>query len=551
MNKTLRDYQQRIVRKTLSTDRDVVICLPTGGGKTVIANALIDGIGCQTTFVVPRLELIKQAKEEFGDADIIWADKTSIDGGRCIIASKDSLRTQYPKLPEEEKEKISGGVLIIDEAHVSLEQSRKLVEMINPARVIGLTATPERMDGQALLKGTDAIHKNGIFDELIQEETVPSLIRKGYLSKLRYYAKPIDGISEIKPDSSLSEELSGAQMVQIFNEYGIWGDMVESYRAYGAGRPALGFTATIEMAQQVAEVFQKAGYRFLVIHGGMPVNERNRMIAMLRDGEIDGLVNASLLTYGFDCPPVSYAFNCRHVKSRPLWFQIVGRILRRYEGKEDAVFVDHADAISEFSEPSCPLPILDEAIRWRVDGETREEKKERRRSMKEVRKMMDRIQALDPQPADLVEITMEDTTKRLLRIIDKLIEEKTILIKKNEEMAYEHDAEIWQIEQKHKAETREMGKTIDSEREKNRLIGQELEKKIRESKKFINSQGTYEYIRTHYAAYRRKAEAQGMDPSQAHRAAEERLRADESDLPFRYDKVKFENGMAYWQEYYK
>ena len=207
--KELREYQNRIVERAIASNKDDIICLPTGGGKTVIASSIMEQLNGVVLFVVPRLELIRQAQEEFGDVDIIWSDKTSLTGKKCIIASKDSLRIQYKKLPADLKEAIHEGTVIFDECHVSIKQTHSLVEMMKPKRVLGLTATPERMDGFALLKGEDRIHKDGVFDGLIQEETVPSLIRKGFLAPLRYYAKPIDGITDVKPDNPLAEELSG------------------------------------------------------------------------------------------------------------------------------------------------------------------------------------------------------------------------------------------------------------------------------------------------------------------------------------------------------
>ena len=132
--KELREYQKQIVDKVVQSEKDLLICLPTGSGKTFIAWAVIQALnakGVTVVFVVPRLELIDQAKNEFGDVDVIWSDKTSLTGNKCIVASKDSLRTQSKKVPE-------NVVLIFDEAHISLEQTFNLVELIKPARVLGL-----------------------------------------------------------------------------------------------------------------------------------------------------------------------------------------------------------------------------------------------------------------------------------------------------------------------------------------------------------------------------------------------------------------------------
>lgn len=531
MTKELRDYQQRIVNTILDSNQDLIVCLPTGSGKTVIASGLIEQIPGKVVFVVPRLELIKQAKDEFGTVDVIWSDKTSLENNHCIVASKDSLRLQYEKLPQEIKTEINEGTVIFDEAHVSIKQSYNIVHLLQPKRVIGLTATPERMDGLALLKGTDEIHKYGIFDSLLQAETVPSLQRKGYLSKLRYFACPIEGIADIKPDSKTAEELSGRQMMEIFSEHNIWGDLVKSYEEYGKGRPAIGFTTTIAMGEAVVNLFNDAGYDFRIIHGGMSVKERYYLIELLENREIDGLVNAALLTYGFDCPPVSYAFNCRHIKSRPLWFQIVGRILRPAEGKENAIFVDHADSISEFSDPDCSLPILDETITWRVDGETKEQKNTRKRAMKKVQETMALIQELNPIPAKLVEITTENTWERLVKIIQKLRNENASLF--SEKQALE-------------------SALTKKEEEKQRLITEN--KKIKSAKeKVIDRDKTFEYIRTHYIPYRKQAERTnpGISKGMAHTVAKNKIINDSYNLDFLFDEARAERSFSWWFENYE
>ena len=559
--KELRPYQQKLIDRTIGTDKDVIICLPTGGGKTFIAHGIMDRLDCKVLFVVPRLELVKQAKEEFGDVDILWSNKTSLEGKRCIIASKDTLRIRYNKLSDELKEEIRNGVLILDEVHISLEQSYKLVKMLQPKRVIGLTATPERMDGLALLKGNDSIHKYGIFDEVIQEETIPSLIKKEYLTKLKYYTKPIEGITDIKPDNALAEELSGNQMMKIFSDNNVWGDLVSSYEEFGKGRPALGFANTIAMAEQVARVFNEAGYRFSVIHGEMSVNERQELIDALRNHNIDGLVNASLLTYGFDCPPVSYAFNCRHIKSRPLWFQIVGRILRPYEGKEDAVFVDHADSISEFSEPDCSLPILDETISWRVNGENKEQRRIRKESMKKVRDTMKQIQEWDPLPAQLVEVTMENTWERLLRIIKRLKKENADLMDATKSLRWQMEkAQMsYQLVSENLQKVQMKAREIANENSFIKEEKQRLEEENRFMKesgtivRYADDQKTFAHIKSRYIRYRLDVENEhpGISREDAHRLVQQRFLGEEDNLPFLYDEYQFKKGMTYWFNNYE
>ena len=85
--KELRPYQDTIVTRVINSNSNMIICLPTGGGKTVIANALMSKIDGYKVFIVPRLELIKQAHDEFGDVDVIWSNKTSLTGKDVIISS--------------------------------------------------------------------------------------------------------------------------------------------------------------------------------------------------------------------------------------------------------------------------------------------------------------------------------------------------------------------------------------------------------------------------------------------------------------------------------
>ena len=525
MIKNLRPYQENVRDQVLASDLDLCITLPTGAGKTVIANAIMERLDGLCVFIVPRLELIKQAHDEFGDVDIIWSDKTELTGRNIIISSKDSLRTQWKKIPD-----VHPLTLIFDEAHIGIEQTHKLVEAIHPDRVLGLTATPERMDGLALRKGADQIHKFGVFDDVLVAETVPTLIDKGFLAPLKYYTRPIEGITSMRPENSASEELSGKQMMKLFDTNQIWGDLVKCYEEYNPKKkPAIGFTVTIEMAEQVCNVFNQAGYNFKVIHGGMNVPERQKLLDDLKTGAVDGLVNAALLTYGFDCPEVYYAFSCRHIKSRPLWFQMVGRTLRIHESKSEAIFVDHGDSISEFAEPTCALPIMDPLIKWRYDGITKEEKKALKLRREQANAVIKMINDLDPLPVDMVEITTEDLFTRLVRIYGNISKElgsmKELVAKaKKESIALKQQTQALQLE--NKKLRAQKGKT-----------------------KHIDAEKTFEYIRRNYCNKRRSYA--NYPAYQAHDMVVRSFKKDEEKLSFYYDKAAFDRGMKYWRENYK
>lgn len=589
----MRPYQEEMARRVLESKSDDIVCLPTGGGKTVIAGEIIDRLsdaGETVVFVVPRLELIDQADKEFEDCDFIWSDRTVLTGKKKIIASKDSLRSQCGKLPE-------GIVMIIDECHISLKQSKLLVDRIKPKRVIGLTATPERMDGLALVKGKNGrLAKWACWDSVIQTESVASLIDKGYLSKLRYYTKPIEGITEMKSDSATAEELSGEQMEDIFDKNQIWGDIVDCYEKYalrdGKRRPALGFTTTVEMAERVAALFAERGHRFEVISGNMSVDLRKSLIDALANGEIDGLVNAQLLTYGFDCPPVSYAFSCRHVKSRPFWFQMVGRILRVSEGKEDAIFIDHGDSISEFAEPDCSLPILDPCIKWRSEGETKEQKAERKKRMRNVRETMKELQSLDPIECALVEVTNEDTWQRMIRIIRRQREENERLKELNDELSnaranqvsliqqqrYENERlraqndalkkegesqtqKLRQELQKEKTEKEKLKKIVGGESKKAKITGPKNCVAVDyppDDRREEDKNGTFEFVRINYKKIRYSVRESlkgeklehGEKMKKEHELTVKRLMSLAPNLSFRLVEWQLNRSLDWWQYEY-
>lgn len=528
MAKELRDYQKRIIEIVLESKTNQIICLPTGAGKTLTAFSLANQLQETVCMIVPRIELIKQsqeAAEEFGGTDIIWADKTSITGKHLIVASKDSLKTQIEKNPKL-IEILSKSILIFDECHESIKQTYNLVKKIKPIRFLGLTATPERADGLSLLKGVDRrgcekIHKYGCFDEVVQEESVATLIKKGFLSKLDYKVRAIKGITDVK--AKVGDELSDEQMMEIYDKNEIWGDFVKCYEEFALirnskgkiidKRPSLGFTNTIKMAEKVVSLFVKAGYDFRVIHGGMNVKERRELIDGLASKKIDGLVNVDLLTYGFDCPPVSYAFCTRHVKSRPLWFQIVGRILRLCEGKDKAIFVDHGDCNSEFVTEESSLQILNPFVDWNSNGLTKNEKNRKRKKQRKIQDILDFINEINPHPTEMVTVATDSLFDQLYKMVRLNREELALnreriseLEKINSNQQEENENLRYSFE-KTAQKLQDTEQLCNSYSQKISELESQMEKYGKESEKVadLNGKLTHDFCRRNYAKIRSRA----------------------------------------------
>lgn len=439
MAKQLRNFQDKVVNAVCKSREDVLISAPTGCGKTFIAEMIMKELSEQNKdynflFVVPRIILIQQFIEELTALDencfdIIQARNTRLSGKKFILASKDSLDNYIEILPD-------NLIMFIDEVHEGLKQSFKLVQKIKPVRLFGLTATPERNDGYSFFKGVDLeneekLHQYGLFDRYIDAISIKEAQNLGYLCDLKYISRNDLDVLDIK--SKGVDEFTETEITELFNKYNIWGDLVKTYKKYGKNKdgtykPALGFTNTVNMAEKVAIIFNNAGFNFKVISGTTPLKERFSLIEDTKTGKINGLINADLLTYGFNCPEISYIFSCRHIKSRPLWVQMIGRGLR--PGKPELYFIDHADSISEFANAYYDIPFEANNFNWNVNGVTTIYKKKLIKEKKETAKIRKELyKYIFNEDEKLVLINQENRNKFMLDIIKKLKNENINLRK--------------------------------------------------------------------------------------------------------------------------
>jgi superfamily II DNA or RNA helicase len=372
----LRPYQQKAIDDIRAAfvegRRRVLLCLPTGAGKTRIAAEIMRSVyrnDSRVWFCVPRLELVGQTRLSLihlgvPHGEISASEKTFYH--RVCVVSRDTVIRRLDRY-------IPPDLIFFDEAHVALEQQRRIAFRFPQSLVIGMTATPEKGDGMPL-KYTPMGKKDvGLYDTLIQAESIPALQEQGVLSKLDYYGLDLAGTEHL--DMGTRPE-AGEDLDRIL----VYGDIADYYARLGRGRQAIGFAPTIHIAEKCADILNSRGFRFRLIHGKMTVKERALLIHQMKTRQIDGLVNAALLTYGFDAPVVSYAFSVRYIRSRPLWVQMVGRIIRGHPGKENAVFVDHTGTVNNFlsdgrggrygrhGDNGLPHLFADPDVRWDFEG---------------------------------------------------------------------------------------------------------------------------------------------------------------------------------------
>ena len=393
----LRPYQEddtNKLRLALRKYRSVLLQGCTGSGKTVIFSYIISAAAknnFRTWTIVPRKELMSQASKHFLKWDIehnfISAKSNESRAFKTHIVSKDTLIRRWDKV------KNWPDLIIIDEAHINYKFQMELLQRIpEHTKIIGFSATPERLDGLGL---------SDIYEILIMGKSIPWLTARGYLSELKYYAPPIEGIENLHRkgqdvDANELDELLKKNKVygKAIGHYEKWGTVkkrtisttsgiTETNSNYNRGRPALFFLRTVKAAYDMAERFQAKGYKFFCIEGNMKGSERKRLIDGLTYGELDGLTSCEILTYGFDCPRVEYGGLLRLTMSRALYFQMIGRLLRPYEDKltgykkEEALAFDHVNLINEHYSPEhyketgkiTPLFYLNnDYINWNFDG---------------------------------------------------------------------------------------------------------------------------------------------------------------------------------------
>ena len=350
----LRDYQGAIVDECATMFREgvksLLIQAPTGSGKTALAAEALRRAaarGNRSLFVVHRRELIRQSVEAFSRIGlkhgIIAAGFPTSPGALVQIAAVQTLvrrlgRVTPPKL------------IFWDEAHHCAAGSWQSTYTAFPGAChIGLTATPQRLDGRGLRPW---------FKRLILGPTPRGLIDRGYLSDYRCFAPPgvnVDGMRVIAGDYARNEMSIAADRPTIT------GSALEHYQRHAAGKRAIVFCCSIQHSLHVASQFAQAGISAAHVDGETPAQARDEAMERFRSWSLKVMCNVDLFGEGVDVPGIEAVILLRPTKSLGLYLQQVGRSLRPAEGKTHAVILDHAGNVERHGLP-------DDERHWSLDG---------------------------------------------------------------------------------------------------------------------------------------------------------------------------------------
>jgi superfamily II DNA or RNA helicase len=254
-------------------------------------------------------------------------------------------------------------LIIVDEAHHATGKTTwgKVLQFYSRAKVLGVTATPARLDGQGL-----GVAADGFFDAMVMGPSVADLTAQGYLSPAVVYAPKTQlDLSGVKTRGG---DYAQNELAAAMDKATITGDSVATYRKNCDGQPAIAFCASVAHAEHVAEAFRAAGYRAASVDGGMDSKTRADRVADLGNGRLQVLTSCDIISEGVDIPIVSAAILLRPTQSLSLYLQQVGRVLRPFPGKPHATINDHVGNVFRHGLP-------DDDREWSLEGKPKGKKK--------------------------------------------------------------------------------------------------------------------------------------------------------------------------------
>ena len=363
---TLRPYQVQAIdntRRRMSKARSVVINAPTGAGKTLIGCQIIkQAVEKQrrVLFLAHRRELIDQCAAKLDEAGVLHYGvilaghaKARAPHAPVQVASIQTLIRRELPLAD---------LIIIDEAHRALAKSYLHILVNYPsAKIIGLTATPERLDGKGL---------SDLFDDMVVVATIPELIDAGYLVKPECYGAPSGG-----PDLSRVKKRGGDyredQLQEAMDTTELTGELLTNWQRLAGDCKTIVFATGIEHSQHIVSRFQQAGINAAHLDGATPLPLRQQILRDWQTGGIQVVSNCAVLAEGFDFPSLECCVLARPTQSVALYLQSVGRVMRPSPGKQGALVLDHAGCFSAHGLPH-------DHREWTLEGET--ERRQRKKA---------------------------------------------------------------------------------------------------------------------------------------------------------------------------
>lgn len=332
----LRPYQEearQAVEKQWEDGIDkTLLVLPTGCGKTIVFAKITEDCvrsGERVLILAHRSELLEQAADKIEKStglksSVEKAEESCLGSWYRITVGSVQTLMREKRLNQFSPDYFD--VIIIDEAHHCISDSyRRILDYFNEAKVLGVTATPDRGDMKNL---------GQVFESLAYEYTMPQAIREGYLSPIKAMTIP------------LKMDLSGVSVQSGDFKAGDLGTALEPYlyqiademAKYCNNRKTVVFLPLVKTSQKFRDILNEKGFKAAEVNGES--RDRAEILEDFEKGKYNVLCNSMLLTEGWDCPSVDCIAVLRPTKVRGLYCQMVGRGTRLSPGKDHLLLLD-------------------------------------------------------------------------------------------------------------------------------------------------------------------------------------------------------------------
>lgn len=341
------DEWERGVNKTL-------LVLPTGTGKTIVFSKIIEDrvrAGDRCLVLAHRGELLDQAADKLEKStglrcSVEKAKDTSINSWyRVTVGSVQTLMRER-RLSQFSPDYF--GTIVVDEAHHCISESyQRVLQYFNNAKVLGVTATPDRGD----------MHNLGsYFETLAYEYSLPQAIKESYLCPIKALTLPLK--LDISMVSKQAGDFKASEICTALDPYleSIADEMIKHCQ----NRKTVVFLPLIKTSQKFTRILQSKGLTAAEVNGDS--ENRTKILSDFASGRYQVLCNSMLLTEGWDCPSVDCIVVLRPTQIRSLYAQMVGRGTRIYPGKDYLLLLDflwHTQN-HELCHPACLIAERDE-----------------------------------------------------------------------------------------------------------------------------------------------------------------------------------------------
>lgn len=374
----LRPYQQTAVQNLRSGLAGgvlrLMLCSPTGSGKTEIGMAIVKGAQSKrkrVAFLCNRVHLVEQTSRRFTKSGIshgiIQGENTSRIYEDVLVASIQTVARRG--MPEVD-------LILIDEAHAvaGSKDYRAVIAAAKGRPVIGLSATP-----YAKGLGKHYAELGGaLFEKMVVASTIADLIAEGFLVDCDVYGPSEPDMTGIKQSKNAFGEMdySDADVGRAVDKPELIGDIVKHWFKLAKDTPTVCFASNIAHSKHIVEQFIAAGVTAEHIDCYTEDVDRQAILRRISSGETTVISNVGILAEGWDFPACKTLILARPTKSLIRYIQMAGRVLRPHESKERALILDHSGTVRRLGFPTDEFPLeLDDGKPKESKGSAKKEER--------------------------------------------------------------------------------------------------------------------------------------------------------------------------------